>query len=73
MKKLETASIKDISAFRYARDFSKKSKLIYIKKSTRWAQSGYCSLNRLEMASKTVKTFFITLRLKNRSDITKDD
>ena len=34
-----------------------KSKLIYVGKSERWAQVGFYSSNRLEMASKTVKTF----------------
>ena len=47
----------DISASRAARKFFFKSKLIYIEKSKRWAQSAYCSFNRLEMASKTVKLF----------------
>ena len=59
--------------FRWARKLVKKNKLIDIKKSRGWAQSDFCSLNRLEMASKMVETLFITLRLKNWSDLTKDD
>ena len=37
-----------------ARYFFQKSKLFYIEKSRRWAQSGFCSSSRLEMASKRV-------------------
>ena len=47
----------DISASREARNFFKKSKHNYIEKSTLWAQSGFCSSNRLEMASKRVNPF----------------
>ena len=46
--------ILDISASRKARNFFQKSKYNYIEKSTLWAQSGFCSSNRLEMASKRV-------------------
>ena len=46
--------ILDISASREARNFFQKSKYNYIEKSTLWAQSGFCSSNRLEMASKRV-------------------
>ena len=50
-KSKESSSTRDISTSSYARDFFKKSKLIYIEKSTRWAQSGFCNFNRLEMTS----------------------
>ena len=48
-----------------ARYFFQKSKLIYIKKSKRWAQSGLCSLSRLEMASKRVNLNKELLACKN--------
>ena len=48
----DIASTKNISASREARNFLKKGKLIFIKKSLRWAQSGFCSFNRLEVTSK---------------------
>ena len=53
-KKLVVVHSCNISASREASDFSKTSKLICIKKSTRWGQS-----DCLEMASKTTKTLFI--------------
>ena len=48
-----------------ARYFFQKSKLIYIKKSRRWAQSGFCSSSRLEMASKRVNLNQKSLACKN--------
>ena len=54
LKELDIAYPQIISASREARDFCKKGKLIYIKKSTRWAQSGVCSSNCLETAKTTV-------------------
>jgi len=51
---LITVSTKDISASRNARNFFKKGKLIFITISLRWAQSGFCSFNRLEVTSKTI-------------------
>ena len=50
-------SIKDILASRKARNFCKKGKIIFIKNSLRWAQSGFCSLNRLEVTSKTINLY----------------
>ena len=55
-QKLGLSSAWDISASRKANNFFKKSKFIYIEKSSRWAQSGFCGLNRLEMTSKTMET-----------------
>ena len=54
---LERVSTKDISASRKAKNFFKKGKLIFIKKSSRWAQSGFCSFNRLEVTSKTINLY----------------
>ena len=48
-----------------ARYFFQKSKSIYIKKSRRWAQSGFCSSSRLEMASKRVNLNQKSLACKN--------
>ena len=50
-------SIKDILASRKARNFCKKGKIIFIKNSLRWAQSGFCSFNRLEVTSKTINLY----------------
>ena len=47
----------DISTAGRTREIFKKSKMIYIKKSTRWVQSGFRSFIRLEMADKTVKIY----------------
>ena len=51
---LMTVSIDDILASWKARHFCKKGKLNSIKKSLRWAQSGFCSFSRLEVISKTI-------------------
>ena len=64
-KELDIAYPQIISASREARDFCKKGKLIYIKISTRWAQSGFCNFKRLEMRSETMKAFIETKSLKN--------
>ena len=53
----DIASTKNISASREARNFLKKGKLIFIKKSLRWAQSGFCSFNRFEVTSKTINMY----------------
>ena len=56
----------DISASEEARNFlKKKNKVIYIEKSKRWAQSGFCSLSRLEMASKRVDLLWKSWASKN--------
>ena len=52
-----------------ARYFFQKSKLIYIKKSRRWAQFGVCSSSRLEMASKRVNLNQKSLACKNCGQI----
>ena len=39
-----------------ARYFFQKSKLIYIKKSQRWAQSGFCGSSRLEKVNLNQKS-----------------
>ena len=56
-EKIYTSLIINNSASRKARNFFKKSKYNYIEKSTLWAQSRFCSSNRLEMASKRVNLF----------------
>ena len=50
-------STKDILASRKARHFCEKGELKSVKKSLRWAQSGFCSFNRLEAASKTINIY----------------
>ena len=56
-KKFDVSLTLIISASGKARYFSQKSKLIYIEKSKRWAQSRFHSSNRLEKASKKVSMF----------------
>ena len=65
LKKLDIAYPQIILVSREAKDFCKKGKLIYIKKSTRWAQSSFCNVKRLEMRSETMKAFIETKSLKN--------
>ena len=57
MEKINPSLIIDISASREVGNLLKKSKHNYIEKSTLWAQSDFCSSNRLEMASKRVNMF----------------
>ena len=53
---MESTSSKDILASRDAGIFKKKqNKLNFIKKSSKWVQSGRCILNGLEITSKNVK------------------
>ena len=64
-KSIESSSKRNILVSIEAKYFFKKGKLIYIEKSTRWAQPGFCSFKRLEMTSKTMKTFIETKSLMN--------
>ena len=54
---LIAVSNKDILASKNARHFCKKGELNSIKKSLRWAQSGFCSFYHLEVTSKTINLY----------------
>ena len=59
------------SASGEARYFFQKRKLIYIEKSKRWAQSGFCSSSRLEMTSKRVDLLQKSYACKKRRQMRK--
>ena len=46
---LSSVSSKDILASKKARNIFKKGKLIFLKKSSRWEQSGFSGFNCLEV------------------------
>ena len=70
-EKIYISFILDISASKKARNFFQKNKYNYIEKSILWAQSGFCSSNRLEMTSKRVKSFISKMDKKTENDRTK--
>ena len=62
---LETPLAYDISASRAAKEKNKKSKIIFVKKSTTLLQSHCCSLNGSEMASERRKGIIFKIGEKN--------
>ena len=54
---LMAVSTEDILVSKKAKHFCKKGELNSIKKSLRWAQSGFCSFNCLEVTIKTINLY----------------
>ena len=54
----------NISTSGRAWEIFKKNKMIYIKKSTRWVQSGICNFFRSRMTTKRVKTVIFKVAKK---------